>query len=90
MVGLHAIFASHSSQLHPSQLLPASRPRRPREAMALSLAETRGRCDVPPTAVNVKPYQQRLQRRSPRRRVRALCRPVLRSRALSGLGWTRV
>eukprot|EP00966_Prymnesium_polylepis_P102753 2380420-Prymnesium_polylepis.1 len=38
MGGLQASFASHSSQLHPSLRLPAVVPRRPREAMPLSLA----------------------------------------------------
>eukprot|EP00966_Prymnesium_polylepis_P313843 7252888-Prymnesium_polylepis.1 len=49
MVHLHAIFASHSSRLQPSLRLPAAQPRRPREAMPLSLAEEVARC-VPPSA----------------------------------------
>eukprot|EP00966_Prymnesium_polylepis_P060704 1408488-Prymnesium_polylepis.1 len=53
MVGPHAIFASHSSRLHLSLRLPAARPRRPRESMALSLAENRGRC-VPPTSRSLR------------------------------------
>eukprot|EP00966_Prymnesium_polylepis_P284477 6572045-Prymnesium_polylepis.1 len=51
-VGLHAMFASHSSRLHPSLCLPAPAPQRPSEAMPLSLAGKGVRC-VPPISVLV-------------------------------------
>jgi hypothetical protein len=59
---------SHSSRLQPSLRLPAAAPRRPREAMPLSLAENVVRC-VPPSRSSAAPLTA-LPRWAPGRRIR--------------------
>eukprot|EP00966_Prymnesium_polylepis_P209015 4842139-Prymnesium_polylepis.1 len=87
--GLHAIFNSHSSRLHPSLCLPAAAPQRASEAMPLRLAGKRVHWPPPiyTVAHEIGPPHfetpERVSRRSPHRPRRVSRRAGVKTRAPS-------